>query len=115
MKPLGLFIRELREKKDISLRELAKKLDISAAYLSDVELSRRNPSDEFLEKVVPILGVSIQELKKHDVSAPIKELRTLSSSNPRYGFAFRSLVDVGATPDDIERFVEELKKKDKKK
>lgn len=39
MKTLGQRIRELRETKDLSLREFAKQLgDLSAAFLSDVEL-----------------------------------------------------------------------------
>ena len=43
---LGQRIRELRGKKDLSLRELAKKLDVSAAFLSDIELGRRYPSEK---------------------------------------------------------------------
>jgi transcriptional regulator with XRE-family HTH domain len=39
---LGQAIREAREKKGISLRELARRLDVSAPYISDVEHGRRS-------------------------------------------------------------------------
>lgn len=44
VKTLGQRIRELRERDDLSLREFARKLGVSAAFLSDVELGRRHPS-----------------------------------------------------------------------
>ena len=43
MKTLGERIRELREERDLSLRELAGKIGVSAAFMSDVELNRRYP------------------------------------------------------------------------
>jgi transcriptional regulator with XRE-family HTH domain len=39
---LGQRIRELRDKADLSLRELAKKIGISSPFLSDIELGRRS-------------------------------------------------------------------------
>jgi transcriptional regulator with XRE-family HTH domain len=44
-------LREERQRKRISLRDMAKKLGISAPYLSDVELGRRNISSALLEKL----------------------------------------------------------------
>lgn len=40
----GAWIREKREKVGISLRNAAKKLEISASFLSDIELGKRNAS-----------------------------------------------------------------------
>ena len=48
MKTLGQRIRELREEKDFSLRELAKKSGVTAPFLSDIELGRRYPSEKVL-------------------------------------------------------------------
>ena len=46
---LGQRLRELREQKDLSLRDLAKKVEgSSAAHLSDIEFGRRFPSPELL-------------------------------------------------------------------
>jgi len=45
----GRVLRKLRESRDMSLRDAAKKLGISAPYLSDVELGRRRMTDDRVE------------------------------------------------------------------
>jgi transcriptional regulator with XRE-family HTH domain len=112
-KTLGERIRELRAAKDISLRELAKKIDVSAAFLSDVELGRRNPSESHLGKIAQVLGVHEDDFKAYDTRAPITELRKLVASDPKFGLAFRRMVDENANPDEIIKFLEERIKKKK--
>src|ERR1700687_3401069 len=82
MKTLGERIRELREKRDWSGRELAKKLKVSAPFLSDVELGRRYPSDEVLERLASFLETTLDDLKKHDARAPVQELKRMAANNP---------------------------------
>lgn len=48
---ISTALREARKKKKMGLRELARKLGISAAFLSDVELGRRGVSSSLLEKL----------------------------------------------------------------
>jgi transcriptional regulator with XRE-family HTH domain len=98
MKPLGERIRELREKKDISVRELAKQLKISAPFLSDVELGRRHPSDDVLKTIAVALGTTLEDLKKHDARPPMQELRRIAANNPDMGFALRRVVDENVDP-----------------
>lgn len=38
------WLREVRKKKGISIRQMAKKLKLSAPFISDVELGRRRPN-----------------------------------------------------------------------
>jgi ribosome-binding protein aMBF1 (putative translation factor) len=92
-KTLGETIRELREKTDFSLRELAKKLDVSAPFLSDVELGHRYPSDEVMAKLAKALRVPMEELKRHDHRGSISDLKRMIETNPGLGFAFRTAVD----------------------
>jgi transcriptional regulator with XRE-family HTH domain len=89
----GAKLRSLREKADLSLRELAAAVDVSAPFLSDVELGRRFPSDEILTKLAQRLRVSPKELKDHDPRESMVELKRFAETNPSLGFAFRSLVD----------------------
>lgn len=104
---LGEKIRELREKKDISLREFAKKLDgTSAAHISDIELGHRYPSDTLLTKIAALLDVAIDELQKFDNRAPVDELKRLVQAEPAFGFALRTLVDKKVTPEDIMKLAE---------
>jgi len=106
-KSLGQFIRELREQLDISGRELAKKLDISAAHESDIELGRRFPSDDLLAKMATELRTSVEELKKHDSRVPVEELK-----EGAYGFALRRALESNVKPDDIIKLADEKRKKE---
>ena len=75
MSMLGAYIKELRKKNDLSLRELAKRLGgMSAAFLSDIELGRRYPSDEVLAKMATQLGVTLEDMKKRDARLPMPPL-----------------------------------------
>lgn len=105
MKTLGERIRELREEKDISVRELARKIEVSAPFLSDVELGRRHPSDDVLKNVASELGTTLSELKKHDARPPVQELKRMAAANPAMGFALRRVVDEGVSADDLLEFL----------
>lgn len=93
MKTQGERIRELREELDLSLRELARSLDISAAFMSDVELGRRYPTVDMLAKIAKKLRTTLEDLKSYDSRAPVDELRRMASSDPAFGFALRRVVN----------------------
>ena len=112
MKTLGERIRELREQKDLSLREAAKKLDLSAAFLSDVELGRRFPSDEVLGRIAKLLAQSVDELKAFDTRPPMEELKRMTASNPLLGAALRRVVEKSVSASDL---IDMLKKAERKK
>ena len=110
MSMLGAYIKELREKNDLSLRELAKRLGgMSAAFLSDIELGRRYPSDEVLAKMATQLGVTLEDMKKRDARLPMKELKELVERNPVYGLAFRRVAEEGVSPEDIMKLADDQK------
>jgi transcriptional regulator with XRE-family HTH domain len=107
MKTLGQRIRELRDAKDLSLREFAKQVGgLSAAFLSDVELGRRHPSETVLSAMAKALGTTVTDLKKYDSRAPINDLKRLSSADPVYGFAFRQIVDKGVSAEELLKFLD---------
>ena len=109
---LGERIRELREQQDLSVRELAKQLKVSAPFLSDVELGRRHPSDQVLARLASSLQTTIEDLKKHDSRAPVRELKRIVANDPQMGFALRQVVDEGVKADDL---IEFLKHRNSKK
>lgn len=114
-KTLGSRIRELREEKDYSLREFAKKLgNVSAAHISDIELGRRYPSEALLQKIASLLAVSIEELQQYDNRAPVEEIKRLSESDPAFGFALRKLIEKDVTPEDILNLTKKKPDRDKK-
>jgi transcriptional regulator with XRE-family HTH domain len=57
---LGQRLRELRDKADLSVRELAKRIGVSSPFLSDIELGRRFPSEEVLGKLAAALNVQLE-------------------------------------------------------
>ena len=61
----GAKLREEREKRNISLRELAKKIGVSGAFLSDIELGRRFPSADNIELLAKEIGIPVEELSQY--------------------------------------------------
>lgn len=106
-KTLGQFIRELREARGMSLRDLASRIKVSAPFMSDVERDRRDPSDQRIAEIARELEVSPEYLKQFDTRSPVREIRRAIDSNPGYNFAFRRVVDSNMSPEEILDFVEE--------
>jgi transcriptional regulator with XRE-family HTH domain len=104
---LGETIRNLREKADLSLRELAKRVSVSAPFMSDVELGRRYPGEDVLAGIAGCLKVPVEELKKFDHRESVADFKRLLEANPSLGMAFRTAVtEVKAgkmTPDELAR------------
>src|SRR5258708_3387295 len=116
VKTLGQRIRELREEADLSLREFSQKLGgLSPAFLSDIELGRRNPSDKVLVLMAAALGTTADDLRTYDPRPAFEELRRLASENPAYGFAFRKLLDKKLSPDELMRMLDKEKQGKKEK
>jgi transcriptional regulator with XRE-family HTH domain len=104
----GARIRQLREEKDISLREFAKRLgEISAAHVSDIELGRRFPSPALLQKMASVLRVPLGELEQYDSRAPVDEIKRRAASDPAFGFALRKLVDRNLSAEEIIRLLDD--------
>jgi transcriptional regulator with XRE-family HTH domain len=114
MKSFGEMIRELREARDLSLRELARTMGISAPFLSDVELGRRFPSSDLLKKLAKELHKSVEELQAYDTRPPLADFKRLAASDPAYGFALRKVVDKKFTAEELLKFAESKDKTKRK-
>jgi transcriptional regulator with XRE-family HTH domain len=114
-KTLGQAIRELREQHDLSLRELAKKVEgATAAHLSDIEMGRRFPSEDLLARLAGALDVPVEDLKKYDTRPPVEEIRRLAHADPAYGFALRTLVGKDISPEEILKLTKGKPERDKR-
>lgn len=101
METLGSSIRKSREAQDISLREFARRVMVSAAFVSDIELGRRFPSDEMLLKIAEELNLKVEDLKKLDTRAPVEDMKRMAEADPIFGLAFRTLVDRNIKAEDL--------------
>lgn len=115
MEGIGPYIRKRRDELDLSLRELAKKLDCSPAFISDIELGRRHPSDKVLIEIARTLKVKVEELREMDVRAPIDEIKRITLDDPTFALAFRTVIDKKISADELLEFVKnkEAEKKGK--
>lgn len=106
----GSFLRKIREEKNISLRELAKKIGVSGAFLSDIELGRRFPAADKIELLAKEIGIPVEELQKYDFRNEAEEIRKMMFSDPLAGMAFRTLkvkIQEGIPPEKIREQLDE--------
>ena len=101
MATLGEFIRKVRDEKQLSLREFARRLQISPAFASDIELGRRFPSDDMLQGIAAVLDSEFTTLRQLDTRVPIDELKRMSDANPTFGTALRVLTERKVEADDL--------------
>jgi transcriptional regulator with XRE-family HTH domain len=92
-KTLGEFIRAKRDEADLSLRELARELDITPPFLSDIELGKRYPSEPVMAKLADFFGVEIDELKQYDHRESLSDLKRLLEQSNNLNLAFRTAIE----------------------
>lgn len=61
MSRVGDRIKEVREAKAISQKQLGKKLGVSESYINEIEIGRKVINEKMLEKISKILGEEIED------------------------------------------------------
>ena len=111
----GEFIANRREEKRITIRKMAKLLQITPPYLSDIEKDRRNPPDKNkLDEIAEILSLSEKERRyMYDLAG--KKRNSIALDLPEYimerdyvRIALRKAMDLGVGEEEWRKFVEEL-------
>lgn len=117
----GSFIYEKRIKKNISLRELAKMIDVSPVYISSMEKGKRAaPSYPVLEKIANVFLINDEEkVLMFDLAAKSKKSLSLAedlleyiNNNEIVHKALRTAKKCNATDDDWQNFIDSLMEKD---
>ena len=83
---IGAKLREEREKRNISLRELARRVGVSPSLVSQIELDRVNPSVSTLWSIVTELGMTMSEVFGETPDASEQPARA-PRNQPRVGCA----------------------------
>jgi len=89
---LGEAIHWLREARGLSLRELARRVGVSAPFLSDIEHNRR--ATDRLGKLATVLGVDLAELERFDARLP-PDVKNWIVSSPGMPSVLREFKDSG--------------------
>mgnify|MGYP001252824343 CR=1 FL=1 len=74
----------------VSLREFARRVGMSAPFLSDIEAGRRNPGADVLARIASELGAPLEQLEAEDTRLQ-PEMRRWVESEPELGRMLRTL------------------------
>jgi len=120
----GLFLQAKRSGK-MTLRAFATDIGVTPGYISDIENDRRDPpGKELLEKMAEVLGITGPDLVafydlagqgRKEVSPDLPEYIMNSDVSDVVRTALRTAKNSGATVEDWQRFVEEMKRKGSEK
>lgn len=120
----GDFVKDKRNKKEIKLKAIAKKLNLSIAYWSDIENNRRYPITNKLDVVIKTLGLSPEEQnllydlagkERKEVSPDLLQYIMDLEVSPYVRVALRKAQQYEATIEDWKRITEALDQKYKEK
>lgn len=107
-KTLGEVLRRLREYRNMSLRQLAAQVGVSAPFLSDLEHNRR--STDKLHELSSALEVPVADLKRFDTRLST-DLKQWMGENPELA-AF--LEEYRSTGKPVERLMQALRASSKR-
>jgi transcriptional regulator with XRE-family HTH domain len=79
---LGERLRHTRKAKGLGLRELARKVDLSASFMSQIELGKVNPSVRALYAIVSELGISLDQVFAPSTAPATEPVRVQLGRNP---------------------------------
>jgi len=111
-KTLGDTIREARVNKGLSLRGLAKDIEKTPSYLSDIENNRRVPSEEVLVDISKTLDLEFDLLMALAGRFGENAMRYLKRT-PSAGVLFRKISQLNLSSKEIQELInrsDELKK-----
>jgi transcriptional regulator with XRE-family HTH domain len=103
---LGDILREGRLARQRGLRELARELDITPSYLSDIENDRRVPSEDVLRKLAAGLDLDADELLAQ-AGRFGEEAERFMKRNPSVGVLFRRITENKLGEDEIQKLVDQ--------
>jgi len=107
MTPLGLKLRQLREERGVTLKDMAKALRVSSAYLSALEHGRRGkPTWMLLQRIIAYFNViwdEAEDLQRlAEMSDPKVSIDTAGMSPEATELANRLARDIGRlAPEDL--------------
>ena len=119
MTPLGAKMRELRDARGVTLKQMAKALDVSSAYLSALEHGKRGrPTWILLQRIIHFFNViwdEAEELQRlAELSDPKVAVATAGLPPEATEFANRLARDIKRlSPEDLKALTAELIKRAK--
>ncbi len=109
---LGQFIRRLRGEKNLGLREMARQVDISPAYLSRVETDEEKtpPAEETLKAIAEALAADLDTLM-HLAGRVPSDVGEMIKEDPHLPQFLRTARSRGLTGKELEQLLSKDKPK----
>ncbi len=117
MTPLGAKLRAMRAERGVTLKDMARALRVSSAYLSALEHGHRGkPTFALMQRIIHYFGIiwdEAEELQRlAEISDPKVTVDTAGMSPEATAFANRLALDVGKlAEEDFAFFSTELRKR----
>ena len=115
--PFGEYIRGKRERIGKTLRGFAGELDISAAYLHDIENGKRRAPEKLIGKMAELLGITetdevhhLYDLAGVSQNGQHADINNYMNEVPAARAALRTAKDVNYTDEDWQKLIEIIKK-----
>jgi transcriptional regulator with XRE-family HTH domain len=106
---LGQQIRDARVAAGLSLRALARQLEVAPSYMNDIENDRRVPSEAVLRRIASELGLDADLLLA--AAGRVGEgARQYIRAEPTAGVLFRRLSDARLDEQGLKKLLEEAEK-----
>lgn len=114
------YVRQLRQKQRLSLRDVAQKTGISYSYLAQIEQGRRNPpGPDFMKRLAPVYQVTLKDLLR--AAGYLEENEPSLSDEQEVEMAFNYVMNdpryqsgtrmTGELTTDVKRFIVEMYEK----
>lgn len=107
-KTLGDVVRDARAALDMRLRELARRLNVTPSYVSDIENNRRVPSEDVLGRIAIELKIPLDDLVARAGRIGIDAERYLRDT-PVATTLFRRISEEKLTEDEIGDLMSRIK------
>lgn len=111
---LGEVLRDTRVEAGLSLRDVAKRLDLAPSYLSDIENDRRVPSEEVLGHLAEELNLKLDDLMARAGRVGDQAERYMKQ-HPAAGVLFRRISDKRLADEDLKKLLTTVEKMGSKK
>jgi transcriptional regulator with XRE-family HTH domain len=106
---LGQQIRDARVAAGLSLRALARQLEVAPSYMNDIENDRRVPSETVLRRIASELDLDADLLLA--AAGRVGEgAREYIRANPTAGVLFRRMSDADLGEQDVKKLLQQAEK-----
>ena len=116
--PFGEYVKQRRESLEMTMRDFAEKVQISPAYLCDIEKGNRKPPEKYLEKFAEVLQITDADALNafYDSAGVSKngqhsDINTYIDGLPSARVALRAAKDKKYTDEDWRKLVEIINSK----